>query len=165
IAIDGNSHAWVNVEDKNQVVEFNTNARNIVNCWPITGGQQPTGIAMDPQKRRLFIGCRGNNVMVIMNSDNGKILATLPIGQQCDGCAFDPATGDAFASCGDGTLAVIEETSPEKFTVVQTVQTKPGARTMCLDTKSHLIYLPTAEIDPINGNIKPNSFEILVVGK
>ncbi|HEY1629066.1 MAG TPA: hypothetical protein VGF52_04350, partial [Tepidisphaeraceae bacterium] len=169
IAIDGMAHAWVNVEDKNQVVEFDSKARKILNRFAITGGDQPTGLAIDPARRRLFIGCRGNRVLIIMNCDTGKILATLPIGQHCDGCAFDPASGDIFASCGDGTLAIIHETAPDKFAVVQTLQTKPGARTMCLDTKSHQIYLPTAEFDPApdggHATIKPDSFQILVVGK
>jgi DNA-binding beta-propeller fold protein YncE len=113
-------------------------------------------LAIDPARRRLFIGCRGSNNMVVMNCDTGKILATLPIGQHCDGCAFDPTSADAFASCGDGTLAIIHEISPNQFGVIQTLQTKPGARTMALDPKSHQIYLPTSE---------SNNFEILVVGK
>jgi len=95
------------------------------------------------------------------------VLATLPIGPRCDGCAFDPDNGVAFAACGDGTVAVVRETGDGKFDVVQTVQTKPGARTIACDSQSHALYLPTAETQTTAAAtrpaMKPGSFQILVV--
>ena len=93
----------------------------------------------------MFVGCGENNQMVVMDSTNGNILATLPIGPRCDGCAFDPGTDSAFAACGDGTVAVVRKNGDGKFEVSQTVQTKPGARTIGVDPVVHVLYLPTAE--------------------
>jgi DNA-binding beta-propeller fold protein YncE len=103
-----------------------------------------------------------------MDSTSGKVQATLPIGPRCDGCAFDPGTGDAFAACGDGTVAVVRAGGDGgKFQVAQTVQTKPGARTIAVDPQTHTLYLPTAETQTTAGatrpTMKPDSFQILVV--
>jgi hypothetical protein len=129
-------------------------------------------MAMDTPNRRLFIGCRKPQKLIVMNADDGKVLADLPIGAGVDAVKFD--NGNIFASCRDGTLAVARETSPGKFEIVQTVQTKPGARTMAVDSMTHRIYLPTAEFEkpasgagggggPARPVAKPNSFMILVV--
>src|ERR1019366_10723490 len=90
----------------------------------------------------------GNKLMVMMDSTSGKVVATVPIGQGVDGSAFDPKTQLAFASCGDGTTTIAHEDSPDKLTVVQTLKTERGARTMALDPKTHKIYLPTAQFEP-----------------
>ena len=115
---------------------------------------------------RLFIGCRKPQKLIVMSSEDGKVLADLPIGAGVDAAQFD---GDAFVSCRDGTLAVARETAPGKFAIVQTVQTREGARTMGLDPKTHTLYLPTAEFgerkDARSRPVaKPDSFMILAVG-
>ena len=133
--------------------------------YDVTPGGSPVGMAMDREHHRLFIGCRNPQKMIVMDAESGKVLADLPIGAGVDATKFDE--GNAFASCRDATLAVVRETAPGKFEVVQTVQTKPGARTMGLDTQSHMLYLPTAEMEPAQGNARPRpkagSFMILVV--
>jgi hypothetical protein len=122
-------------------------------------------MSMDLARRRLFVGCRKPQKLVVMNADDGKVLADLPIGAGVDATKFD---SDAFASCADGTLTVARETAPGKFEVVQTVQTPRGARTMGIDPTGHALYLPTAEFGPpIEGQSrprpKPGSFMIVVV--
>lgn len=130
-------------------------------------------MALDKQHRRLFIGCR-NKMMAVMDADNGKVISTLPIGSGVDANAFDPDTQLAFSSNGDGTLTVVHEDTPDKFTVVQNVETARGARTMALDPKTHNIYLVTAQFGPPPAatpeqprprpSIVSGSFELLVVG-
>jgi DNA-binding beta-propeller fold protein YncE len=140
-----------------------------MNHWPIRGGEGPTGLAIDAKRRRLFVGCDGNHKLAVMDGTNGDVLATLSIGEHCDGCAFDPGTGEAFASCGGGTIAVIREVAEGKFEVVQTVKTKSGARTVAVDPQSHSLYLPTAEFETAAGatrtSMKADSFQILVVAR
>jgi hypothetical protein len=115
---------------------------------------------MDRAGRRLFVGCRSNQ-MVIMSADDGHTLGELPIGSGVDGTAF--FNGTAFASCSDGTLTVIRETTPSKFEVVQTVKTAPRAKTIAVDARTGKIYLPTAEFQ--GRTITPGSFKVLVVAQ
>jgi hypothetical protein len=122
-------------------------------------------MSMDVKGRRLFIGCRKPQKLVVMSADDGKVLADLPIGAGVDATKFD---GDAFASCGDGTVTVARETSPGQFRVVQTVQTPRGARTMGSDPTTHKLFLPTAELEPATQpqgrpRPKPGTFMIVVV--
>jgi hypothetical protein len=122
-------------------------------------------MSMDRDHRRLFIGCRKPQALIVMSADDGKILANLPIGAGVDATRF--SGGDAFASCRDGTLTVARETSPGTFAVVQTVKTAVGARTMDVDPKTQTLYLPTAEFAPAASGAraapKPDSFMIVVV--
>jgi hypothetical protein len=123
------------------------------------------GRHVDLARRRLFVGCRKPQKLIIMSADDGKVLADLPIGGGVDATKFD---GDAFASCGDGTLTVVRETSPGTFQVVQTVPTSRGARTMGIDPTTHTLYLPTADFEPpsqgqARPRPKPGSFMIIVV--
>ncbi len=129
-------------------------------------------MAIDAAHHRLFIGCR-NGKMVMMDDSNGQVLATAPIGEGVDACAFDPGTQLAFASCGDGTTMIAKEASPDKLTIVQVLKTEPGARTMALDPVTHNIYLATAKFgpapEPANGErhrppMIPGTFKILVYG-
>jgi hypothetical protein len=139
----------------------------VTDRWSTAPGGQPVGMSIDPTKRRLFIGCRKPQKLIVMSADDGKVLADLPIGAGVDATRFDG--GDAFASCRDGTLTVARETKKGDFEVVQTLSTKPGARTMGLDRRSHTLYLPTSEMsDAVAGkrpSPKPGSFMILVVEK
>ncbi len=171
---DGQGHVYNNLEDKSEEVVIDSKSLKILNRWPLAPCESPSGVAMDQEHRRLFIGCH-NQMMAIMDADSGKVVATVPIGRGVDANRFDPATGLAFSSNGDGTLTVVHEDSPDKFTVVDNVQTERGARTMALDTKTHNIFLVTAQFGeappPKPGErfsrppILPDTFELLVFGK
>src|ERR1700747_1424478 len=119
----------------------------IVARWPLAPGEGPSGIAFDLAHRRLFAGCH-NKMMVMLDTDTGKVVATVPIGTGVDGCAFDDENQLAFASCGDGTTTIAKEEAPNKLEVVQLLKTESGARTMALDARTHRIYLPTAQFAP-----------------
>jgi DNA-binding beta-propeller fold protein YncE len=142
---DGKGRVYVNIEDKDEVAVVDTHAMKVIARWPLGPGKHPTGISMDWVSRRLFVGCR-NGKLVIMNADDGKIVADFPIGAFVDATAFD--NGLLFASCFDGTLTVVRELSPDKFELAQTVKTELGARTMAVDGNSGTIYLPTSDLTP-----------------
>lgn len=159
-----------NLEDKSEVVAIDTKTHQVVNRWPIAPGEGASGMAIDVEHHRLFLGCH-NALMVMMDSSSGKVVATVPIGGGVDANAFDPGTGLAFASCGDGTVTIAHEETPEKLTVVQTLNTQRGARTMALDPKTHRIYLATAKFEAAapdqpgpRRRFAPGSFKILVYG-
>ncbi len=162
----------MNIEDKSEVSMIDPSAMKVMQTWKLDPGTEPSGMAMDKINHRLFCVC-DNKLMVILNSDNGEVITTLPIGERVDGCAFDPGLKRAYSSNGDGTLTVIQEESPDKFSVLENVVTQRGARTIALDSKTHHIYLPTAEyIDPPPATtdnphprpaIKPDSFVVLDV--
>ena len=144
---DGAGHVYVNVEDKNRIVAFDSNSLKVLNTWPVSPCEEPAGMAIDVAHKRLFAGCH-NQLMAVVDYTNGKVVATIPIGKGIDANRFDPGTGLAFASCGEGVITVAHEDSPDKYTVVQTIQTQRGARTMALDTKNHNVYTVTAEFGP-----------------
>ena len=123
---DGNGRIFVNLEDISEVVAVDAQKLTVLNRWPLTPGKTPTGLTMDLEHHRLFSGCRGNKALEVMDSDNGMVLASPPIGTGVDAAAFDPLTQNAFASNGDGTLTVIHEDAPDKFSVVQNVVTRLG---------------------------------------
>lgn len=133
-----------NLEDQSEVAVIDGEAHSVITNWPIAPGESASGMAIDLRHHRLFIGCH-NGLMVMMDSRNGRVVATVPIGEGVDADAFDPGTKLAFASCGDGTTTIAREDSPGKLTVVQKLQTQRGARTMALDPETHNIYLVTAD--------------------
>ena len=143
---DGKGTLFVNLEDKNETLAIDVQTNTVTHRWPIAPGDGPSGLAMDGAKGRVFAGCH-NEQMVVLDTASGKVLATPAIGQGVDACAFDPGTGFAFASCGDGTLTVVKEENGS-FPVVEKIVTKKGARTMALDPATHAVYLPTAEFEP-----------------
>ena len=169
----GAHRVFNNLEDKSEVAVIDTRTHSVTNHWAIAPGEEASGIAIDVKHHRLFLGC-GNKLMVMMDSTSGKVVATVPIGQGVDGSAFDPGTQLAFASCGDGTTTIAREDPPDKLTVVQTLTTERGARTMALDPKTHKIYLPTAQFEPQpeqaagsprqRPKMIPGTFKILVYG-
>jgi YVTN family beta-propeller protein len=166
---DGKGTIYVNIEDKSELVHFDSKTLKVLNRWPMAPCQEPSGLAADWKSRRLFAGC-DNKLMAIFSADDGKVVATVPIGEGVDANAFDPETNLAFASTGDGNLTVAHEDAPDKYTVVATVPTKKSARTMGLDLKTHSLFLPAAEFDAPaagerRGKMKPGSFVVLVVGK
>src|SRR5439155_486580 len=135
-----------NLEDKSEVVAIDIKKHEVVNHWPIAPGESASGMAIDLAHHRLFLGCR-NKMMVMMDSTSGKVVVTVPIGRGVDANAFDPGTQLAFSSCGDGTVTIAHEDAPDKLTVVQTLATERGAKTMTLDPKTHRIYLGSAKFD------------------
>lgn len=168
LASDGAGKVYVNLEDKNQVAVVDIKARTVLAHWPVAPGGTPVGLSIDTEKHRLFIGCRNPAKLVVMSTDDGKILADLPIGAGVDATRFDGH--QAFASCRDGKLEVAGEVNGT-FKMVQTVTTPLGARTMDLDASAHKIYLPTAEFEEQKPGstgrptAKPGSFMIVVVGQ
>jgi len=146
-AADEKGHVFVNIEDTSEIVQFDSNKLSVENRWKIAPGQEPSGLAMDRKHRRLFSVC-SNKLMVVVNADSGAVITTLPIGQGTDAAGFDPETGFAFSSNGEGTLTVVHEDSADKFSVVDTVPTQVRARTMALDTKTHQVFTVTAEFGP-----------------
>jgi len=142
-AADGKGRVYVNIEDKDEVAVVDTHAMKVIAHWPLGAGKHPTGMSIDPESRRLFIGCR-NGKLIVMNADDGKIVTDFPIGAYVDATAFDK--GLVFASCGDGTLTIVREVSPDKFELAQTVKTEIGARTMAVDHGNGTIYLPTSDL-------------------
>ncbi len=164
---DGKGSIFVNIEDKSELVEFDPQKLAVLHRWPLAPCQEPSGLAMDRKNRRLFAGC-DNKMMAVVDADTGKVIATPAIGEGVDANGFDPGTNFAFASNGEGTLTVVHEDSPDKFTVVDNVPTKRSARTMGLDLKTHNIYLPAADFDAPapgerRGKMKPGSFVLLLV--
>jgi YVTN family beta-propeller protein len=141
---DEKGHVFVNIEDTSEIVQFDSKKLAVESRWKIAPGEEPSGIAMDRKHRRLFSVC-SNKLMVVVNADNGKVITTVPIGDGPDGAAFDPETGLVFSSNGDGTLTVVREDTPDKFSVVENVPTPKRARTMTLDPKTHKVYTVTAE--------------------
>ena len=171
---DGAGHIFVNVEDKGQILVFDPKTLEVVNTWPLPGCEEPAGMAIDVAHKRLFSGCHSQQTMVV-DYTNGKVVATIPIGKGVDANSFDPGTGLAFASCGDGTITVAHEDSPDKYTVVQTISTQNGARTMAVDTGNHNVYTVTADFGPPPAptaenprprpSIVPNTFVLLIYGR
>ena len=179
---DGKGRVYINLESTSEIAVVDPKEGKVTDRWKIDGGDGPSGLAIDVAHHRLFSGCH-NRVMAIIDTETGKTIATVPIGNGVDACAFDAGTGAAFASCGDSTVTMIKETSPGKFEGT-TIKTIPGARTMTVDPSTHTLYLPTAEMMPATqpaagaggggggnggggggrrGQMKPDSFMIVVV--
>jgi DNA-binding beta-propeller fold protein YncE len=153
---DGSGMLFVNGEAKQEIVRIDTQTNKVTAHWPIPQCTSPHGLAIDPRSRRLFTSCE-NNVLLALDADSGRIVASLAIGARTDGAAFDPVRKRIFSSNGDGTLTVIAEKSADSFEVLANVQTMRGARTMTLDPKSGRLYLVAAETR-INEAAAPTDF-------
>jgi hypothetical protein len=169
LAYDDAGKAYVNLEDKALVAVVDLKTRKVIARWPVAPGGHPVGMAIDRKTHRLFIGCRNPQKLIVMSTEDGKILADLPIGAGVDATKFH--AGHAFASCGDGTLTVAAEKAG-KFELEQVVKTPAGARTMGVDDSTGKLYLPTAELEaPAPGapsrrpRPKPDTFMIVEVGQ
>ena len=174
---DGKGHIYVDIEDKDEIAVIDAKTMNITGRYSLGGkGGTPAGLAFDVKNHILFAACRNPATMVMLNSDNGNIIATVPLGVGTDGATFNPATMEAFSSQGDGTLTVVKEVSPTNFTVEQTVQTPTTAKTLTLDSKTNRVLLIAAEFGPstpaatpggrpVRGAMVPDSFSIISVGK
>jgi hypothetical protein len=174
-AADGAGHVYVNIEDKSEEQQIDSQKLAVTATWPLAPCEEPSGLAMDAAHRRLFAGC-DNKMMAVVDADSGKVIATPAIGEGVDANGFDAGTGFAFASNGrSATLTVVHEDAPDKFTVTEDVPTQRGARTMTLDPKTHEVYLVTADFGPPPAatpenphprpQILPNSFVVLVFGR
>jgi YVTN family beta-propeller protein len=171
VVSDGAGKLFVNAEDVNEIVAVDIMKNEVIAHWPLAPGEGPTGLAIDPQTKRLFTTC--DKLLVVMDATNGKIVSQVPIGAGCDGAAFDPATKLIFTSNGEGTVSIVQEVSANEYKLVETVATKRGARTITIDPKTHRIYLPTADYEPLASDapkntrpkMVPGSFQVLVLEK
>jgi hypothetical protein len=173
-ATDGKGNIFVNLEDKSELVKFDAKSLKVENTWPLAPCESPSGLAIDAAHEILVVGCH-NKLMAFVDGNSGKVIGTVPIGQGVDANRFDPGTGYAFASCGDGTLTIAHEDSPTHFSLVETVATQRGARTMALDPTTHNVYLVTAEFGATPAAttenprprpaMVPDTFTVLVLSK
>jgi DNA-binding beta-propeller fold protein YncE len=180
-ASDGRGTVYVDIEDKNVVAVVDAKTLQVKTRYDVSEkAKTPAGLALDAKNHVLFVACRNTPTMVVLDANSGKILASLPIGTGVDGAGFNPATGEAFSSAGDGTLTVVKEQGPTSFSVEQTVQTMPSARTMTIDSKTNRVLVIGAQFTPPpagapeapgrgrgrgRGTMLPDSFSILVIGK
>jgi DNA-binding beta-propeller fold protein YncE len=168
----GDGKLYVNIEDRGEIAEIDANSQRVTRRWSLAPCTEPTGLAIDRVHHRLFSGCH-NKVMAISDAIAGQVIGTVPIGEGVDGDAFDPATGLAFASNGEGTLSVVHEDGPAKFRTIASVATSRGARTMALDPRTHQIFTVTADLGPTlaateqdphpRPSVVPGSFRLLVL--
>jgi DNA-binding beta-propeller fold protein YncE len=170
-AADGSGNVFVNLEDKAMLLKIDAKKMTVLERWPLAPGKTPTGLAMDVKGNRLFVGCR-SKVGLVLNAETGKVVADLPIGAGVDAAAFDPETGLAFFSCGDGTVTAIHADKEGKYTVAETIKTKQGSRTMALDLKTHDLFLSSADFKPAATNaprqrpaMVPGTFAVLRFSK
>jgi outer membrane protein assembly factor BamB len=168
---DTKGHVFVNLEDKNEVVRLDAHKLSVLDRWPVAPAKTPVSLAIDTGNHRLFIGCR-SKMLVVMDAETGKVVASAPLGDRVDAGVFDPETKLVFNSCGDGTVSVFRQVSPDTYSVVETIKTRPGSKTMGLDPKTHRLFLPAVEYkaaDPASPKARPTpvpgSFAVLVFGR
>lgn len=162
---NGKGKFYVNIEDKSLINVINANTLKVENRWSIAPGEEPSGLALDNSTHRLFSVC-SNKLMVVADAETGKVISTLPIGDRCDGVAFDTEYKRAYSSNGEGSITVVQEVNANKFEVVETIPTQVGAKTIAIDKVSHHLYLPTAEFESATTGsrrpaVKPDTFVIL----
>jgi DNA-binding beta-propeller fold protein YncE len=173
---DGKGMIFDNLESTNEVIAIDSRTLQIKARWPVTPAGQPVSMAMDRVHRRLFIGGRNPKTLVVMDADSGKIIGQpFPIGARVDTNVYDPDTALVATSTGDGTIHIFHEDTPDKFSVVETVQTEYGAKTMALDPKTHNLYVDTSDFDPPAAptekqpnpqrRAKPGTFRLLIYGR
>ena len=172
---DGKGTVYINLEDKSEIVAVDSSSLKIKSRWPVAPAGAPTALAMDVQHHRLFSAGRDPQMLVVFDSDSGKVLQSFPISGGVDAAAYEPETGLIFASTREGFVHVFHEDSPEKFSEAGTIKTELGAKTMGLDTKTHKLFLDTAEFAPAPAPTAdnphpraapiPGTFHILVYGR
>lgn len=173
-AADGKGTVYVNIEDKNEVVAIDSNTLKVKSRWPLAPAGAPTALAIDLEHRRLFSAGRNPQMLVVLDADNGKVIQSFPISARVDAAAYDPGTGLIFVSTREGMIHIFHEDSPDKFSEVESVKTEYGAKTMGLDTKTHNVYVDTADFAPVAATSQnPNprrapiagTFHVLVYGR
>ena len=172
---DGKGLIYVNLEDTNEVVVLDTRALKIKSRWPVAPGGQPTSMAMDREHRRPFIGGRNPETFLVMNADTGKIIQSFPIGEHVDTTTFDPETALIASATRDGAIHIFHEDSPDRYSVVETVKTEYGSKTMGLDLKTHNLYVDTSDFDPPAAptekkpnpqpRARPGTFRMMIYGQ
>ena len=162
---DGQGKIFVNIEDKSSLTLINSNSLQVEKSWSIAPGEEPSGLALDRINHRLFSVC-SNKMMIVSDALSGKIITSVPIGNGCDGVAFDPGTKCIFASNGEGTMTVIQQINADKYEVKENFTTQPGARTITADPTTHHIFLSVGEYLPGTDRrrgVKPNSFKVIEI--
>jgi hypothetical protein len=172
---DGKGTVYVNLEDKNEVVAIDSQKLTIKSRWPVAPAGGPTAMALDQEHRRLFTAGREPQMLVVMDADNGHVVQSFPITAGVDAIAYEPETGLVFASTREGMIHIFHEDSPDKFSEVETVKTEFGAKTLGLDSKTHHIFVDTADFGPPSSPTKdrprpqrtavPGTFRMLVYGR
>jgi YVTN family beta-propeller protein len=168
---DNMGKLYVNSEDKNEIVVVDMIKNTVLNHWSLLPGEEPTGLVIDLKTKRLFATC--DKLLIVMDATNGKIVGQLAIGEGCDGAAIDPGSNLIFTSNGSGTVTVVKELSANNFVVLETITTKKSARTITIDTKTHKLYLPAADMEAVPADApkgtRPKmiagSFQVLVLSK
>jgi DNA-binding beta-propeller fold protein YncE len=164
---DGKGSVYVNLEDKGEMAQIDTGSLTVKAHWPLAPCEEPAGLAMDRENRRLFSTC-GNKTMVVVDADSGMVIANLPISVHPDGALYDPETKLAFSSNMDATLTVVRQEGKDKYSGLETVLTEPGARTMAMDMKTHTLYLSSAKFGPKPEgsrfpSVVPETFKVLML--
>ncbi|HSB92322.1 MAG TPA: YncE family protein [Flavitalea sp.] len=164
---DGKGMLFVNIEDKNEIVVVDLNTKTVMYHWPLSGAEGPTGLVYDDVTQRLFAGCEKQ--LAVLNATNGKVITKLPIGEGCDGVAFDSRANIIFTSNGaDGTMTAVKVESANTFSVIGNFATKRGGRTIAIDETTGTLFIPTADFESgekVNGRPKmmPGTFSVLVI--
>jgi len=171
---DLKGRVFVNIEDRSEVAAIGAKDLAVKAHWPLKPCEEPSGMAIDRKHHRLLIGC-ANKMAAVVDTEGGKVVTTVPIGEGVDANGFDPGTELGFSSNGEGTLTVIHEETPDRWSVVENVPTRKGARTMALDEKTHNVFLSTAKFGPAPAptaeqprprpTILPDTFTVLVVSR
>jgi YVTN family beta-propeller protein len=166
---DGKGAVFVNIEDKDEVVAIDSNTLKIKSRWPVAPAGGPTALAMDTEHRRLFSAGRKPQMLVVLDADSGKVIQSFPITAGVDAAVFEPETGMVYVSTREGFVHIFHEDTPDKFSEVEKVKTELGAKTMGLDTKTHNIFVDTAEFKADGANGRPQAvlgtFHVLVYGE
>jgi DNA-binding beta-propeller fold protein YncE len=173
VGTDAAGNVFANLVQNNVVLQIDSQKMIAGQTWPVAPGVGPRTMAVDQKNRRLFVGC-ANHRMVILDSTNGRVISSVPIGSGPDDSAYDPETRLIYTSNGDGTVSIIQQETPDKYSVLETVRTAPGARNMALDTKTKKIFLPLSDREPPppataqtpnpRGNFIPGTFRVLIFG-
>lgn len=169
---NGKGTIWVNIEDTSEVVRIDAKSMKVESRWKLAPCEEPSALAFDLKNMRLFAGC-SNKLLTVMDANNGKVIATAPIGGGVDGAVFDPGARLVYTANGEGTVTVIRQDTPDRYTVVETVKTQPGARTITRDPKTGLVYLSVADYGPPPAGAQkggrpvglPGTFGVLVIGQ
>jgi DNA-binding beta-propeller fold protein YncE len=168
---DGHGAIFVDISDKNEVQKIDAARSMVVQRWPLAAQSKPVTIALDPSHGRIFIGCR-NQTLLVLDSTSGKELAKIKIGKWVDDTVYDPVRQRVFACCGDGTLTVIRQDSPDSYRVEEVVPTELGVHTIAFDSATNTIFAPAAKLRPIAAQDPhphpqplPGTFHILVLSE
>ena len=162
---DGSGNLFVNIQNLGVVIKLDVTKLLITSMFPIGPDTKPTGMALDKGNNNLFCGCSGTHELVVLNLLSGQVIAHIPIGWHCDGVSYMPALGEIFTSNGEGTITVIHQDAPDKYSKVQTLVTKRGARTLTCDYITRSLFVPVAEFNDVTKEYIKNSFQLLVVGR